>query len=273
MTTRKAVSFLFLAIWLLFGCGISAVPIEAPAQPGPAQPGPADSGSTGGFEVEEFAAVPADDGADAADSADSGDVFAGDGFAAGELPAGVAADVVNIIDGDTIEVQVNGRRQTVRYIGVDTPERDEPFYQEARAANAALVEDQTIYLVKDVSETDEFGRLLRYVFLEDGLFVNAELLRQGYARLVSFPPDVAELDYFQGLQRDARENGRGLWGLADELGAPGICVTCAKNAYNCSDFATQSEAQACFEFCMDQVGEDVHRLDGAGDGRVCESLP
>jgi micrococcal nuclease len=105
----------------------------------------------------------------------------------------------------------DGRRERVRYIGIDTPERDEPFYAEAPAANRALIDGQELILVKDVSETDRFGRLLRYVYLTDGLFVNAELMRQGYAQAVTFPPDVAEIDRFLLLQQEARENGRGLW--------------------------------------------------------------
>jgi micrococcal nuclease len=128
------------------------------------------------------------------------------------IPAGERATVARIIDGDTIDVLLaDGRRERVRYIGVDTPERDEPFYAEAMEANRRLIEGQELILAKDVSETDRFGRLLRYVYLSDGLFVNAELVRQGYARVVTFPPDVAEIDGFLVWQQDARGNRRGLW--------------------------------------------------------------
>jgi len=128
------------------------------------------------------------------------------------LPAGEEVTLDRIIDGDTIDVRfADGRRERVRYIGMDTPERDQPFFAEATEANRRLIEDQTLILVKDVSERDRFGRLLRYVYLTDGTFVNAELVRQGYARVVTFPPDVAEIDGFLRLQQDARENRRGLW--------------------------------------------------------------
>ncbi len=194
------------------------------------------------------------------------------------IPAGERAVVQTVIDGDTIDVVLAGGVARVRYIGVDAPERDEPYYQEAREENRRLVEGQTVILVRDVSETDSFGRLLRYVYIQPGIFVNAELLRRGYARLVTFPPDVSQQTLFSDLQHQAREAGQGLWGLSDlaeeaEEAAPAGCLICNRNAYNCSDFRTQAEAQACFDFCWEQVGEDSHQLDGGGDGVVCEQLP
>lgn len=188
-------------------------------------------------------------------------------------PPGTRAVVTDVIDGDTIEVRFNGRSYRLRYIGVDTPERDEPFYEEATAANRELVAGRDVILVKDVSETDRYGRLLRYVHLPDGTFVNAELVERGYARLVTFPPDVAQQSLFAQLQREARESGRGLWSQAELQGLPPGCDTCARNAYNCSDFPTQAVAQACYDGCLAIAGEDVHRLDGGGDGVACESLP
>ena len=188
-------------------------------------------------------------------------------------PAGEKAKVSLVIDGDTIEVSSQGEEYRVRYIGVDTPERDEPFYSEATNANGALVENQEIVMVQDVSETDPFGRLLRYIYLADGTFVNAELIRQGYGRVVTFPPDVAHAEMFTGLQQEARENQRGLWALSEMLNMPEQCSTCGKNAHDCRDFDTQAAAQSCFDFCMAQTGKDIHHLDGGGDGIVCESLP
>lgn len=192
-------------------------------------------------------------------------------------PTGQLAQVVDVIDGDTIDVVLadNGETYRLRYIGVDTPERDEPFYREATEANRVMVAGQTVILVKDVSETDRYGRLLRYVYLQDGTFVNAELVRQGYARLVTFPPDVAMQDTFLALQQEARNEKRGLWQNEPLLptNLPAVCQSCSKNSYNCSDFSTQADAQACFDYCMAQTGEDVHKLDGGGDGIVCESLP
>lgn len=186
---------------------------------------------------------------------------------------GERARVVQVIDGDTIDVEAQGREYRVRYIGVDTPERDEPFYEEATKANRQMVGDEEIVLVKDVSETDPYGRLLRYVYLDDGTFVNAELIAEGYGRVVTFPPDVAQTDHFVTLQKEARENQRGLWALSEMQALPAGCDTCSKNNYDCKDFNSQAAAQACFDACKEMTGQDVHHLDGGGDGIVCESLP
>lgn len=186
-------------------------------------------------------------------------------------PPGQTALVEDVIDGDTIDVIINGQSYRVRYIGVDTPERGEDFYGEATQANRQMVSGQEIILVKDVSETDQYGRLLRYIYLPDGTFVNAELLRQGVAQIVTYPPDVAMQDTFQDIQADARGNGRGLWSQFDPDTSAGC--TCNRNAYNCADFTSQASAQSCYNICWDATGEDIHHLDGGGDGIVCESLP
>jgi micrococcal nuclease len=120
------------------------------------------------------------------------------------------ANVVDVIDGDTIEVDLDGETYRVRYIGIDTPERDRPFYKEATAVNAGRVAGQTVLLVKDISETDRYDRLLRYVFVGD-TFVNFELVNQGYAAAVTFPPDVACESSFRLAEADARSRGLGLW--------------------------------------------------------------
>jgi micrococcal nuclease len=126
------------------------------------------------------------------------------------------ARVTRVIDGDTIEVSIAGETHTVRYIGVDTPETVHPtepveyMGQEASDKNKELVGGKTVGLEKDVSETDKYGRLLRYVYLGD-LFVNAELVRLGYAQVSTYPPDVKYQDLFLQLQQEARDAGRGLW--------------------------------------------------------------
>lgn len=133
------------------------------------------------------------------------------------------AVVVRVIDGDTIEVVQNGVTYTERYIGIDTPETHgevEPFGQEATEANRQLVEGKMVRLEKDVSETDRYGRLLRYVYVEvegQEIMVNAELVRLGYALAATYPPDVKYAELFLQLEREAREAGRGLWGLNSAL--------------------------------------------------------
>jgi endonuclease YncB( thermonuclease family) len=134
--------------------------------------------------------------------------------AAGPPEGSQAATVTNIVDGDTIDVAINGQTYRVRYILVNTPERGQPLYAEATEANRKLVGGKTVYLVKDVNETDRYGRLLRYLYLTDGTFVNAELVCQGFAQLATFPPDVAKEAEIRAARQEAVNAGRGLW--ADE---------------------------------------------------------
>jgi len=118
--------------------------------------------------------------------------------------------VVEVIDGDTTTIEGGYR---VRYIGIDTPEVypvAEDFGIEAWEANRDLVEGKEVRLERDVSETDRYGRLLRYVYV-DGIFVNAELLRLGLAEAKAYPPDTKYQDYFEELEAEAREAERGMW--------------------------------------------------------------
>ena len=128
------------------------------------------------------------------------------------------ATVIRVVDGDTIEVEIEGEKHKVRYIGIDTPETVDPrrpvgcFGEEASAANKALVEGRIVGLEGDVSDTDRFGRLLRYVWLNSQEMVNAVLVREGYAQSSAYPPDVRYQELFDGLEAGARSAGRGLWG-------------------------------------------------------------
>jgi micrococcal nuclease len=122
--------------------------------------------------------------------------------------------VERVVDGDTIVI-TGGER--VRLIGVDTPESVKPdtpvqcFAREASAFLERLVEGRKVRLELDVEERDRYGRLLAYVYRGD-LFVNAELVRRGYATVATFPPNIRHVDTFVRLQREARQNERGLWG-------------------------------------------------------------
>jgi micrococcal nuclease len=135
------------------------------------------------------------------------------------------------VDGDTIEVLIAGATYKVRYIGVDTPETVDPrrpvgcFGREASERNRQLVEGKTVELEKDISETDKYGRLLRYVWV-DGEMVNATLVREGYAVASTYPPDVKHQELFRSLQEEARDAGLGLWGPEACIPtpvSPGVC--------------------------------------------------
>ncbi|MFC1904873.1 thermonuclease family protein [Chloroflexota bacterium] len=120
------------------------------------------------------------------------------------------AKVVQVIDGDTITVECGYR---VRYIGIDTPEiypEVEAFGMEAWQANRQLVEGKEVRLERDVSETDKYGRLLRYVYVDNTL-VNAELVRQGLARVKAYLPDTRQQRILEQMEAEAREAGRGMW--------------------------------------------------------------
>lgn len=135
---------------------------------------------------------------------------------------GIKALVTRVIDGDTIEVEIDKGLKKMRYIGINTPETVDPrkkvecFGKEASYENKRLVEGKIIYFQKDVSTTDRFDRLLGFVYLPltDGeiLFVNDYLVRQGFAYSFSYPPDIKYSEKFRQAENEARENLRGLWG-------------------------------------------------------------
>jgi micrococcal nuclease len=134
---------------------------------------------------------------------------------AGALGTG---EVVRVVDGDTIRVHLGDRTERVRYIGIDTPESVKPgtpvqcYAERASQANAALVAGRRVRLVADAERRDRYGRLLAYVYREpDGAFVNAALVRDGYARTLTIPPNVAHAGDFSRLAGQARQAGRGLW--------------------------------------------------------------
>jgi micrococcal nuclease len=126
--------------------------------------------------------------------------------------------VVRVVDGDTIRVSLGGREERVRYIGIDTPESVKPgtpvqcFAKKASAANARLVAGKRVRIERDVEERDRYGRLLAYVYpAAGGPMVNESLVRGGYARPLTIPPDVRHAERFRRLADEARKAGRGLW--------------------------------------------------------------
>jgi micrococcal nuclease len=115
--------------------------------------------------------------------------------------------VTQVIDGDTIVIADGSH---VRYIGMDTPEQGQPYYLQALQLNKELVSGKFVRLESDVSDKDKYGRLLRYVYVS-GIFVNAEIVRHGYARAHAYPPDTKYQVYIQSMESEARNHKAGIW--------------------------------------------------------------
>jgi micrococcal nuclease len=127
--------------------------------------------------------------------------------------------VRKVVDGDTFWADDGTEKgQKIRLIGLDAPESRKSFKKEvgyfgkeAKEYLTNLLQGKSVKLEYDVTRVDQYGRTLAYVYLEDGTFVNAELVKNGYAMVMTFPPNVKFADLFVKLQQEARENNRGLW--------------------------------------------------------------
>lgn len=126
--------------------------------------------------------------------------------------------VARVIDGDTFELETG---EKVRYIGIDTPETVDPdkpvqcYGHEASAFDKQLIEGKKVRLVADTTDKDKYGRLLRYVYLEDGTFVNLQIIQEGYARVLTIPPNLAFHTLFIQAARAAEAAKKGLWGACN----------------------------------------------------------
>lgn len=160
---------------------------------------------------------------------DTGPAGQGDGRAGDDRDSAVASDslepraarVLRVVDGDTILVRTAaGDDERVRYIGVDTPESVKPdapvecFGKQAAKFNGSLVQGREVRLVPDREPRDRYDRTLAYVYAGD-LFVNAELLKNGYARTIEIEPNTSKAEYFAGLERVAIRTNKGLWRACD----------------------------------------------------------
>jgi micrococcal nuclease len=198
--------------------------------------------------------------------------------------------VTRVLDGDTIEIAIGNDSYRVKYIGINAPdilENIEWQGPQAAAANQNLVAGQFVTLVKEVSDTDPSGALLRHV-IANNVFVSYELLRQGYAAAQSIPPDTACEGTFLLAQSEAQAVQAGMWAPTPAPTAtitptptitpiptatvPGPC-DCEGPRLSCNDFANQASAQACFEYCRDTGFGDVFNMDKNENGLACEGLP
>jgi micrococcal nuclease len=163
-----------------------------------------------------------------------------------------------VVDGDTIDATpaVNGR-ESVRLIGVDTPESGQPYAEEASSFTGERLRGHQVALEFDVARIDPYNRLLAYVYLPDGTMFNETLVSEGYAQVATFPPNVKYTDRLVAAQQEARVAGRGLWGLPSseqcELenrgngigeGTPGCGVTSVSASASASASATASATAA-----------------------------
>jgi micrococcal nuclease len=216
----------------------------------------------------------------------------------GQTDNDATVTVTRVVDGDTIDISPSvEERSRVRLIGMDTPDvhfGTQLYGPEASAFAKRELDGEKVMLELDVQKIDPYGRLLAYVYLTNGEMFNETLLREGYAQVATFPPNVKYVDRFLEAQREARAANRGLWGLsAAELcqqtdrnnGIGGGCSgsepespAASRSAspesggdsnLDCASFDTHEEAQRVFE----QALSDPHYLDGDGDGVVCEELP
>jgi len=206
------------------------------------------------------------------------------GSSAGPAGEVAAAEVLRIIDGDTIEVSVGARVARVRLIGIDTPETKgatAALGAVATEATRGLLEGKSVVLEKDVSEVDRYGRLLRYVWLHtDGwTLVNEEIVRLGFAQPATYPPDVRYVETFVVADQEARAAGRGLWATASAQPAavpgaaptsgdgcdpsyPTVCIPPYPPDLDCSQIGFRR---------FEVVPPDPHGFDGDHDGIGCES--
>ena len=174
--------------------------------------------------------------------------------------------VTRVIDGDTIEIQ-GGKR--VRYIGIDTPEStsvQECFGTEATNRNRQLVEGKVVTLEKDVSETDRYDRLLRYVYV-GGVMVNETLVREGFAQASTYPPDVKYQDVFLTAQRQAREANRGFWGgcIAAPTAPTAVPAPSQPVAAACPQGCTVAPAGCVIKGNISyNTGEKIYHVPGGG---------
>jgi len=202
-------------------------------------------------------------------------------------PSKYKTKVIRVIDGDTIKIEGD---KVVRYIGIDTPETVHPskpvqcYGKEASDKNRELVEGKEVKLEKDVSETDKYGRLLRYIWLGD-MLVNEYLVREGYAQSSTYPPDVKYQDRFIEAQRRAREEKKGLWGdicsspqqvqtsqqAQPQTTTPTQPPSQTSGSYTCDCSKTCSQMSSCAEAQYQLNVCGCKARDADKDGIACDS--
>lgn len=167
--------------------------------------------------------------------------------------------VTTIIDGDTIYVIIDGQEYSVRYVGINAPEMDsgDPLAEQARLKNAELVDGKTVTLVRDVSDTDVFGRLLRYVMVED-IFVNYELVREGVAIPKEYPPDTACHQTLESALGSTRSSPL-------DLNPPQAARTTLANMSACPNGCTSEQPGCAIKGNISMSGDKIYHMPGMRD--------
>jgi endonuclease YncB( thermonuclease family) len=199
--------------------------------------------------------------------------------------------VMEVVDGNTILVRLPGGDREVRYIGVNVPPLDEPTGAFAKNANIGLVLQKTVTLIKDVSESNAEGQLLRYVFVGD-VFVNYKLVKEGNAEAVSLEPDHACNLTLSTAEDQAVADHLGMWAVTETPtitatvmpvwtltstvessgGGNGLwdCDCSGADNLNCVDFFSTQAAQVCYDACVEDGKGDYYNLDPDGNGKACK---
>jgi len=180
-----------------------------------------------------------------------------------------------VVDGDTVEISTGER---VRLLGIDAPEKGNPYYTESRNKLSELVFNKTVTMEKDITDKDRYSRLLRYLYVGSSL-INLEMVKQGYASVYTYPPDVKYNDVLLSTEREAKTKQVGLWAPVEKptsKSTPPTTITsftlpgCASTDCDCGDFSTHAYAQWFHE---NHNPGDKHKLDRDDDGLACETLP
>lgn len=177
------------------------------------------------------------------------------------------ATLVRVVDGDTIVVAMNGTEYKVRYIGMDSPEVGSKYAQEATDYNTRLLSTGEVVMIKDVSETDRYDRLLRYVF-SAGVFVNYQMVQAGYAKSGSWPPDTSCDMTIAAAMASAQKSQVGMWIVPLVVVPPatkaplGIISTPVPASTGCPNGCTQPSAACQIKGNINAEGEKIYHMPG-----------
>ncbi len=175
--------------------------------------------------------------------------------------------VSKVIDGDTFSVAGGGR---VRMMGINTPEVDQYFYEEAKEVLSLMIDKTGVFLERDISDTDKYGRLLRYVFAGD-LFINLEMVKRGFANVFTVPPDVKYTDELLKAERYARDNNLGLWKISAGYIGENIKEDKANKTGGSTGQSMAELKTISVELIWDAPGNDMENINGEYAGIKNES--